>query len=360
LLAAGNLDDAAAKSALETIVRNARAQRQLIDDLLDISRIITGKLRLDVQPVELAPMIAAVVDGVRPAADARSIHLRMALDSHLGPISGDPDRLRQIIWNLLTNAIKFTPEGGRVEIGLERTDSHVDVTISDTGQGIAPEFLPHVFERFSQSDSSSTRRHGGLGLGLSIVRQLVELHGGTVTATSPGAGGVGTTFKVIFPLVNVRPELRDALVTPPLSGSSPLTNPQSSLNDLQVLIVEDEPDARELVVAMMEGCGADVVAVGSAGEALEEMERQRFDVLISDIGMPVMDGYALIEKVRRLPLERGGGIPAVALTAYAGVEDRMRMLSAGYQSHLPKPVEPIELTTVVANLAARHAMLVAV
>ena len=355
LLAAGNLDDAATKRALETIVRNARAQRQLIDDLLDISRIITGKLRLDVQPLELAPIIAAVVDGVRPAADARSIHLRTALDSHLRPISGDPDRLRQIIWNLLTNAIKFTPEGGRVEVGLERTDSHVEVTISDTGQGIAPEFLPHVFERFSQSDSSSTRRHGGLGLGLSIVRQLVELHGGTVTATSPGAGE-GTTFKVIFPLLSVCPELRDAEVPPPLTGSNPLTNRQSSLNDLRVLIVEDAPDARELVAAMLEGCGAEVVAVGSAGEALEEMERQRFDVLISDIGMPLMDGYALIEKVRRLPLERGGGIPAVALTAYAGVEDRMRMLSAGYQTHLPKPVEPIELTTVVANLAARHAL----
>jgi PAS domain S-box-containing protein len=359
LLAAGNLDEAAAKRALETIVRNARAQRQLIDDLLDISRIITGKLRLDVCPVELAPMIEGVVDGVRPAADARSIHLRTTLDSRTSPISGDPDRLRQIIWNLLTNAIKFTPEGGRVEVGLARTDSHVEVTISDTGQGIAPEFLPHVFERFSQSDSSSTRRHGGLGLGLSIVRQLVELHGGTVTATSLGAGE-GTTFKVIFPLMSVSPELRDAEMPPPLNGSNPLTNRQPSLNDLQVLIVEDAPDARELVAAMLEGCGAEVVAVGSACEALEEMERQRFDVLVSDIGMPFMDGYALIEKVRQLPLERGGGIPAIALTAYAGVEDRMRMLSAGYQSHLPKPVEPIELTTVVANLAARHAMLVAV
>ncbi|HEY9405029.1 MAG TPA: ATP-binding protein [Pyrinomonadaceae bacterium] len=355
MLAAGNLDDAAAKSALETIVRNARAQRQLIDDLLDISRIITGKLRIDVQPVELAPMIEAVVDGVRPAADARSIHLRTALDSRTSAISGDPDRLRQIIWNLLTNAIKFTPEGGRVEAGLERTNSHVEVTISDTGQGIAQEFLPHVFERFSQSDSSSTRRHGGLGLGLSIVRQLVELHGGTVTATSAGAGE-GTTFKVIFPLMSVRPELRDAEMPHPLKGISPLTGRQPSLNDLRVLVVEDAPDARELVAAMLEGCGAEVVAVGSAFDALAEMERRRFDVLISDIGMPLMDGYALIEKVRRLPLERGGGIPAVALTAYAGVEDRMRVLSAGYQMHLAKPVEPIELTTVVADLAARSAV----
>ena len=359
MLAAGTLDDAAAKRAIETIVRNARAQRQLIDDLLDISRIITGKLRLDVCPVELAPMIEAVIDGVRPAADAKSIHLRTALDSHLSPISGDPDRLRQIIWNLLTNAIKFTPEGGRVEVGLEHTNCHVEVTISDTGQGIAPEFLPHVFERFSQSDSSSTRRHGGLGLGLSIVRQLVELHGGTVTATSPGVGE-GTTFKVIFPLMSVSHELRDAEVPPPLTGSNPLTGRQPSLNDLRVLIVDDAPDARELVAEVLKGCGAEVVAVGSADEALEEMERQRFDVLISDIGMPLMDGYALIEKVRRLSLERGGRIPAVALTAYAGAEDRMRVFSAGYQRHLPKPVEPIELTTMVADLAARYAMLVAV
>jgi PAS domain S-box-containing protein len=359
MLTTGNLDDAASKNALETIVRNARAQRQLIDDLLDISRIITGKLRLDVGSVELAPMIEAVVDGVRPAADARSIHLRTTLDSRTSPISGDPGRLRQIIWNLLTNAIKFTPEGGRVEVGLERTDSHVEVIISDTGQGIAPEFLPHVFERFSQSDSSSTRRHGGLGLGLSIVRQLVELHGGIVTATSAGAGE-GTTFKVIFPLMSVRPELRDAEAPPALTSSNPPTNREPSLNSLRVLVVEDAPDARELVAAMLEGCGAEVSAVGSAVEALAEMERQRFDVLVSDIGMPLMDGYALIEKVRRLSLERGGGIPAIALTAYAGVEDRMRMLSAGYQMHLPKPVEPIELTTVVADLAARYAVPLAV
>ncbi|HEX8130664.1 MAG TPA: ATP-binding protein [Pyrinomonadaceae bacterium] len=355
MLAAGNLDDAATKRALETILRSARAQRQLIDDLLDISRIITGKLRLDVCPVELAPMIEAVVDGVRPAADARSIHLRTALDSHTSPISGDPDRLRQIIWNLLTNAIKFTPEGGRIEVGLEHTNSHVEVNINDTGQGIAPEFLPHIFERFSQSDSSSTRRHGGLGLGLSIVRQLVELHGGTVTAQSPGVGE-GTTFKVIFPLMSVCPEPSDAEVLPPLTGSIPQTNRQLSLNDLRVLVVEDVPDARDLVTAVLTESGAEVVAVGSAGEALAEMERQRFDVLVSDIRMPLMDGYTLIEQVRRLSLERGGRIPAVALTAYAGAKDRMRVFTAGYQRHLPKPVEPIELTTVVADLAARYAV----
>ncbi len=216
MLIDGNLDEAASKHALEIIVRNARAQKRLIDDLLDISRIIAGKLRLNVRPVELAPMIEAVVDGVRPAADARSIYLQTALDSHISPISGDPDRLQQIFWNLLTNAIKFTPTGGHVQVRLERIASHVEITINDTGQGIDPELLPHVFDRFRQSDVSSSRRHGGLGLGLAIVRQLVELHGGTVTAESPGAGE-GTTFKVILPLMSVHHELSDGEMTRPLS-----------------------------------------------------------------------------------------------------------------------------------------------
>ena len=353
LLNTGNLDDATSARALEIIVRNARAQKQLIDDLLDISRIITGKLRLDVRPVELAQVIEAVVDGLRPAADARNIHLQTAIDSRISPISGDPDRLQQIIWNLLSNAIKFTPKGGRVQVRLERIASHVEITINDTGQGIDSELLPHVFDRFRQSDSSSTRRHGGLGLGLSIVRQLVELHGGMVTAESPGARK-GTTFKVTLPLMSVHHEVSDVEMTRPLIGSSPQTDRQPSLADLRVLVVDDEPDARDLIATVLTGCGAEVVSVESADDALEEMERQRFDVLVSDIGMPLMDGYALIKKVRRLPPERGGRIPAAALTAYAGVEDRMRVLSAGYQMHIPKPVEPAELTTIVANLAERY------
>jgi PAS domain S-box-containing protein len=348
-----NLEDEASKRALEIIVRNARAQRQLIDDLLDISRIITGKLRLEVRPVELAPIIEAVVDSVRPAADARNIHLQIAFDPRTSPISGDPDRLQQIIWNLLTNAIKFTPKGGRVQVWFERIESHIEITIKDTGQGIAPELLPHVFDRFRQSDSSSTRRQGGLGLGLSIVRQLVELHGGTVTAESPGTGE-GTTFKVIFPLMSVHHELRDIEMTRPPIASHTRTDRQPSLNDLRVLVVDDEPDARELVAAVLTGRGAEVVAVGSGDAALEEMGRQLFDVLVSDIGMPQMDGYTLIEKVRQLPADRGGRIPAAALTAYAGVEDRMRVLSAGYQMHIPKPVEPAELATVVGSIALRY------
>lgn len=359
LLTAGKLDKEASKHALEVIVRNARAQRQLIDDLLDISRIITGKLRLDVRPVKLAPMIEAVVDGVRPAAEARKIHLLTELDSLTGPVSGDPERLQQVIWNLLSNAIKFTPKGGRVVVHLKRVHSHNEIVISDTGQGIAPEFLHHVFERFRQSDSSSTRRHGGLGLGLSIVRQLVELHGGTVVADSPGEGE-GTTFKVLLPVLSVHHELNDLDITHTLIGSKNLNDRQPSLADLRVLVVDDEPDGRELIAAVMVGCGAEVVSVGSGAEALEEMEKQRFDVLISDIGMPLMDGYTLIEKVRQLSAERGGRIPAAALTAYAGVEDRMQALSAGYQMHIPKPVEPSKLTTVVASLAGRYSKPVAI
>jgi PAS domain S-box-containing protein len=358
LLTTDSLDERESKRAVDIILRNARAQRQLIDDLLDISRIITGKLRLDVGAVDLAPIIATVVEGLRPAADARNINLQAALDSRISPISGDPDRLQQIIWNLLTNSIKFTPKGGRVQLWFERIESHVEITITDTGQGITPDLLPHVFERFRQCDSSSTRRERGLGLGLSIVRQLVELHGGTVTAESPGEGE-GTTFKVIFPLLSVHRDL-GVEMTRPLIGSHPLTDRQPSLNDLRVLVVDDEPDARELVSVALTGHGAEVVAVGSAGEALAEMERQRFDVLLSDIGMPGTDGYEFISKVRQLPIERGGSIPAAALTAYAGVEDRMRVLSCGYQLHIPKPVEPAELTTVVANLAQRYVVPLAI
>jgi PAS domain S-box-containing protein len=355
LLTTGNLNEQASKSAIEIIVRNARAQRQLIDDLLDISRIIAGKLRLDVRPVTLTPMIETIVDAVLPGAVANNIHLQTALDPRVGPISGDPDRLQQIIWNLLTNAIKFTPKGGRVQVRLERIDSHVELSISDTGQGIDAELLPHVFDRFSQSDSSSTRRHGGLGLGLAIVRQLVELHGGTVTAESQGTGE-GTTFRVTLPLMSVHHELSELEITRNMIGSNTLTNGQQSLIDLRVLVVDDEPDARDLVTAVLTGRGAEVVSVGSAAEALGEMEQRRFDVLISDIGMPEMDGYSLISKIRQLPAECGGRIPAAALTAYARVEDRMRVLSAGYQTHIPKPVEPGELTTVVASLAERYAV----
>ena len=352
LLIAGKLDDIAAKRALEVIGRNARSQRQLIDDLLDISRIITGKMRLEVRPVELGSLVETVVDVVRTAADARSIDLHTFLDPLTSPISGDPQRLQQIIWNLLTNAIKFTPKCGKVGLRLERIESHVELTISDTGQGIEAEFLPYVFDRFQQSDSSSTRRHGGLGLGLSIVKQLVELHGGTVTAVSPGAGE-GSTFKVILPLMSVHHDLGDNEMGPNLIVAKPSAHPQPSLADLRVLVVDDEPDARDLIAAVLIDRGAEVVAVESAVEALAELERQQFDLLLSDIGMPEMDGYSLIEKIRQLPAERGGRIPAAALTAYAGFQDRVRALTAGYQTHISKPVEPAELVSVVASLTER-------
>jgi len=348
-----DLDDEASRRALEIIVRNARAQRQLIDDLLDISRIITGKLRLDVQPVEIAPIIEAVIDSLRPAANAKSISLQITLDPRTSSISGDPDRLQQMVWNLLTNAIKFTAKGGSVAVWLGRIESHVEITVQDTGQGIAPELLPHVFDRFRQSDSSSTRRHGGLGLGLSIVRQLAELHGGTVTAQSPGEGK-GTTFKVTLPLISVHQLNRTEIVGPPNEGLKLIEAPPS-LDNLRVLVVDDEPDARQLVAAVLTGRGAEVISVGSGVEALEEIYRGQFDVLVSDIGMPQMDGYALISKIRQLPAGRGGRIPAAALTAYAGIEDGMRLLSAGYQMHIPKPVEPAELAIVVGSIAHRYA-----
>jgi PAS domain S-box-containing protein len=360
MLASGQLNEQESKHAVETISRNARAQREIIDDLLDISRIITGKLRLDVRAVEMDRIIEAVVEGLRPAADARNIHLQTAIDPRMGPISGDPERLQQIIWNLLSNAIKFTPEGGRVEVRLERCHSQVEITISDTGQGIDPELLLHVFDRFRQFDSSSRRRHGGLGLGLSIVRQLVELHGGTVTAESPGAGA-GTTFKVMLPVTSVHHDLNNIEKTPqPIIEGNNATESEPALNDVRVLVVDDERDSRELLVAALMMCGAQVVSFGSAIEALEEMERRPFDVLLSDIGMPEMDGYWLINKIRQLPIERGGRIPAVALTAYAGIEDRKRALLAGYQVHIPKPVELAKLASVVAELAARHAKPVAI
>jgi CheY-like chemotaxis protein len=297
---------------------------------------------------------------MQPAADARKIHLQTEIDPRIGPISGDPDRLQQIIWNLLSNAIKFTPEGGRVKVRLERRDSQVEITISDTGQGIDPELLLHVFDRFRQFDSSSRRRHGGLGLGLSIVRQLVELHGGTVTAESPGAGA-GTTFKVMLPVTGVAPDISDIEKTSPpiIEGNSP-TYSSPSLDGLRVLVVDDERDSRELAVAALMLRGAEVISCESAIEALEEMERQPFDVLVSDIGMPEMDGYWLINKIRQLPAERGGRIPAVALTAYVGIEDRRRVLLAGYQMHIPKPVEPAELTSLIASLAERNAKPVAI
>jgi len=353
LLTDGKLDKQQTARAIETIARNARAQGRLIDELLDISRILTGKLSLDLRAVKLAPLIQAVVDDLRPAANARSINLKVAFNSEIGPILGDSDRLQQIVRNLLTNAIKFTPKGGDVQVRLERNDSHALITVNDSGQGIVPELLPHVFERFRQADSSNTRSNGGLGLGLSIVRQLVELHRGTVTAESSGKNA-GSTFRVMLPLPSLHrvPDVAEK-TDPRNERNSPIT-PQHSLSGLLVLVVDDERDTRELVGMMLMTCGAEVVSVGSATEALDQMERQRFDLLISDIGMPEMNGYDLIATVRQLAEEQGGRTPAVALTAYAGIDDRKRALAAGYEMHIPKPFVTAELIRAAIFLTERH------
>lgn len=347
------LDSVASLRAIEVIRRNARMQVQMIDDLLDVSRIITGKLRLNVQPVDLGTIIIAAVDGLRPAAEAKEIRLQLQLDSPAGQVSGDPDRLQQVTWNLIANAIKFTPKGGRVLVRLERVESHAEVTVSDTGQGIAREFLTHVFDRFRQADATSTRAFGGLGLGLAIVRQFVELHGGTVRVQSEGEG-LGSTFTVSLPLIAVRS-------APSAAGSSQQTEfrlPQlecpPELQGLRVLVVDDEADTCELLQVILEGCGSQVKTASSAAAALEAVAEEVFDVLISDIGLPDEDGYSLIAKVRALGKERGGKIPAAAaLTAYAGEEDRIRVLRSGFQIHVPKPISPSELVAVVANLAGR-------
>lgn len=352
LLSTGNLDAGTVNSALETIERNARAQVKLIDDLLDVSRIMSGKLRLDVHKIEPAEVIQAAVTAVRPAAYAKGIRLQVLLDPQAGPISGDADRLQQVVWNLLTNAIKFTPKQGRVQVRLERVNSHVEIVVSDSGQGIEPTFLPHVFDRFRQADQASTRAVSGLGLGLSIVRQLVELHGGTVQVESAGVDQ-GTTFTVQLPSMAARREMDSAGHRHPTAGGNAVLDCPPQLENLRVLIVDDEADTRDLLQAVLERCGSVVITASSVAEALQRMAECKPDILVSDIGMPDEDGYALIGKVRALESEQGGRVPAIALTAYARVEDRVRALMAGFQVHIPKPVEPVELIAVVASLAGR-------
>jgi signal transduction histidine kinase/ActR/RegA family two-component response regulator len=337
---------------LAIIVRNAKLQAQLIDDLLDISRIISGKMRLDVRQVDLIDVIDGALEAVRPAVEAKQIRLQRLLDPLAAPVAGDADRLRQVVWNLLANAVKFTPRDGRIEVRLERVNSHVEILVADTGAGIAPEFLPHVFDRFRQYDGSITRQQGGLGLGLSIVRHLVELHGGAVRVKSPGLGQ-GATFAVTLPVAIAQIDAADGERVHPraVSPQPPEDEAAIALNGIRVLVVDDEPDARETIRHVLEHCQAEVLAVGSAAEALSELPRFAPDVLLSDIGMPGEDGYSLIHQVRKLPPEQGGRIPAVALTAYARSQDRRRTLIAGFQMHVAKPVEIQELAAVVSSLA---------
>ena len=348
----GKLNEANMERAVETIYRNAQSQTQLVADLLDVSRIISGKLRLDVRTVDLISIVNAAIDSIRPATDAKSIRLQTMLDPAAGPISGDADRLQQIVWNLLTNAVKFTPKGGKIQVKLQRIDSHVEVVVSDSGVGISKEFLPYVFDRFRQADASTTRIHGGLGLGLSIVHQLVDLHGGTVTVQSEGEGK-GATFTIVLPFVGVISQQDVDSSHQAQTEEVASFEGLPSLQGLKVLVVDDEADTRELIGEVLKECGSEVIVTSSAAEALEALEQYKPDILISDLGMPDEDGYSLIEKIRALPTERGGTIPAAALTAYARAEDRMRVLRSGFQFHLPKPVDSAELVTVVASLAGR-------
>ena len=340
------------EEGLVVIERNARVQTQLIADLLDMSRIISGKVRLDVQTVELASVITAAVDTIRPSAELKEIRLQKVLDPLAGPVSGDPSRIQQIVWNLLSNAVKFTPKGGKVEVLLERINSHVEITVSDTGQGIDPDFLPHVFDRFRQADSSTTRRQGGLGLGLAIVKQLVDLHGGQIYAKSAGEGQ-GATFSVILPLAVVRRSFDQPLHALQPSGAPTLDFEQLSLKDKTILVIDDEPDARELIKRLLNDRGGNVITADSVDVGLELLKSKRPDLVLSDIGMPVKDGYEFIRTARSLPEEQGGKTPAVALTAFARSEDRTRAMLAGYQVHLAKPVEAQELIATVANLLGR-------
>jgi PAS domain S-box-containing protein len=353
MLRTGNLDEATAARALGAIERNAESQNQLIGDLLDFSRIISGKIRLDVGRVELASVVESAIDVVSPAADAKGLRLQAVLDPKAGPVSGDPERLQQVMWNLLSNAVKFTPKGGRIQIRLARINSSVEITVSDTGQGISAEFLPYVFDRFRQADSGTTRRQSGLGLGMAITKHLVELHGGTIRAESPGEGQ-GTTFVLRLPVMIVhRAEHFSDDTTerrpPPGEDEQPPAE-LKRLDGIHVLVVDDERDARELLATILTQSGAAVTLASGVADALDKLGRVKPDLLVSDIEMAGEDGYSLIRKVRALEKDRGRRITAIALTAHARSSDRLRALSEGYQMHIPKPVEPAELVLAIANL----------
>lgn len=358
LIRSGSLDPEMQARAIETIERNARSQQQIIEDILDVSRIITGKLRLEIAQIDLAEVIEAAIESIRPSAEAKSIRLETELPENKATINGDAHRLQQVIWNLLSNAIKFTPKGGAVRVELRRIHSHIEIVVRDSGKGIELEFLPHVFDRFSQADASTTRAHGGLGLGLAIVRHLVELHGGTVSAESEGANK-GATFKVTLPITALQRETEfqnrsnqkpDAILQPNAHFTYGF---ESKLEGLRVLCVDDEADARELLFAALSQYGVSVKTAASPREALEILQHWKPDVILSDIGMPNEDGFSLINKLRALSANEGGDIPAAALTAYAGLEDRKQILAAGFQTYIAKPVETAELAAIVAELAEK-------
>jgi signal transduction histidine kinase/CheY-like chemotaxis protein len=353
ILRTGNRRESDMQKGLETIERNARVQAQLIDDLLDMSRIVSGKVRLDIQPTDPGTIIDAALETVRPAAEAKEIRFEKAIDLSSGMLSADPNRLQQVIWNLLSNAIKFTPKGGKVQVVLERVNSHVELSVTDTGIGIRPEFLPHVFERFRQADSTTTRRYGGLGLGLSIVKHLVELHGGTVTVTSPGEGK-GATFTVSLPLMVVHQNIHhEARQHPKALGAIGAELENVDLSGVTILVVDDEADARDMLERVLAECSARVMTAGSAEEALALIRIEPPQVLISDIGMPDVDGYELLKQANALMQSHPYGLAAIALTAFARSEDRTRALRAGFLMHLSKPVHAAELIASVASVTMR-------
>jgi len=351
-----NVEAATLERGIDVIERNAKAQAQLVGDLLDMSRIITGKLRLELQPIDMRTVVKAALDSLAPAAQAKAIEITSRVPPSAVPVIGDPERLQQILGNLLGNAVKFTPKSGRVTMSLERSDTEVEISVSDTGKGISPAFLPHVFDRFRQADSSTTRSHGGLGLGLAIVRKLALLHGGGVRADSPGEG-LGATFTVTLSLAPQAVSVFGRETAPfwPARSSTPATGASAAataLDGLRVLVVDDDADGREAVALVLAGAGAKVSTAASVRSAITSIDDWLPDVVVSDIAMPLEDGYVFIERLRHLVTERGLSIPAIALTAYARAEDRARALAAGYLEHLVKPVEPAHLLSVLATLAA--------
>jgi len=352
MLQMGQIDAATTPRALDAIVRNAHVQLQLIDDLLDVSRIISGKMRLDIRSVDLPRVLESALDAVRPALEAKGLRLQSLIDPSAGPLNGDPDRLQQVVWNLLMNAVKFTPRDGRIQLALRRVGSHLEIVVSDTGAGIRPELLPVVFDRFKQGESGSTRTQGGLGIGLALVRHLVELHGGSVTAESAGEGQ-GATFRVKLPLLAAAAIESKEDRAHPTVGEPVTAYHGPSLRGLRVLVVDDDPDALDLIATILRRAEAEARLCSSPPEALAMLRSWKPHVLVSDIEMPGEDGYSLIRKVRGLAGSDGGQIPAVALTAYGRPEDRVRSLSAGYSMHVAKPVDPVEFGVIVANLAGR-------
>jgi signal transduction histidine kinase/CheY-like chemotaxis protein len=354
MLRLGTVTPEKTKPALEVVERNATALKQIIEDVMDVSRIITGRLRLNVEPVDLPGILQESTATVMPAADAKGVRVQTVIDPIATPVSGDPDRLQQIVWNLMSNAIKFTPRGGKVQLRLSRVDSHVEITVSDTGRGIAPDFLPFVFERFRQGDATFAREHGGLGLGLAIAKQLIELHGGTITASSTGVGE-GATFTVKLPLMIVHsvPAESQRRDQPRSDRQVPALDDVPRLDGIHVLAVDDEQDSLNLLRSALESAGATVTTSASAQAALDALRKTRADVMVADIGMPDMDGLQLIRTIRQMD-EPTRSMPAAALTAYARSQDRITSLASGYQMHLVKPIDPIELIVAISTLVPRR------